>query len=93
MRYGIRVTTQFKCDVKLAQRRGYNMDLLTQAIELLADGQPMPEQYRDHALSGNYAGHRECHIQTDWLLVYKKLDKEIILELVRNGTHSDLFKK
>lgn len=93
MKYGIRVTTQFKRDVKLAQRRGYNMDLLTRTIELLADGRPLPEQYRDHALSGNYAGHRECHIQPDWLLVYKKLEKEIILELVRNGTHSDLFKK
>lgn len=93
MRYAIRVTTQFKGDTKLAQRRGYNMDLLQEVIELLAEGNPLPEKYRDHALVGDYIGHRECHIQPDWLLVYKKLEKEIILELARHGTHSDLFKK
>ena len=93
MRYAIRVTTQFKRDTKLAQRRGYNMDLLREVIELLAQGDPLPEKYRDHALSGDFVGHRECHIQPDWLLIYKKLEKEIILELARNGTHSDLFKK
>lgn len=93
MKYAIRFTTQFKRDVKLSERRGYDMQLLRQVIELLANGEELPERYRDHALSGDYIRHRECHILPDWLLVYRRLEKEVILELVRTGTHSDLFKK
>lgn len=93
MKYGVRFTTQFKRDVKLAQRRGLDTELLKNTIELLANGEPLPERYCDHPLTGDYKGHRECHILPDWLLIYKRLDKELILELVRNGTHSDLFKK
>ncbi len=92
MMYEIKYTSQFKRDVKLAQKRGYKMELLQKTIALLASGEELPEQYHDHALIGNFSGHRECHIQPDWLLVYRIVEDQILLELVRTGTHSDLFK-
>ncbi|MCL2603536.1 MAG: type II toxin-antitoxin system YafQ family toxin [Defluviitaleaceae bacterium] len=69
------------------------MDDLTVTIELLASGKPMPPQYRDHPLRGNYKGYRECHIagSGDWLLIYRKIEKHLILVLVETGTHTDLF--
>lgn len=66
------------------------MEKLKEAIILLASESPLPARYRDHALIGNYQGHRECHIEPDWLLIYKKLDHNIVFE--RTGTHADLFK-
>ena len=91
MRYDIQRTTQFKKDYKLALKRGCNMDKLKTVIALLAEGAELPEIYRDHNLTGKYIGYRECHIEPDWLLVYKRTDTVLILTLYRMGSHSDLF--
>lgn len=91
MIYNIKPTNQFKKDLKTVQKRGYNLNLLTEVIQLLADGQKLPEKNRDHSLSGNFAGCRECHIAPDWLLIYELSDSDLILYLTRTGTHSDLF--
>ena len=73
------------------KRRGCDMQLLEKTVELLVDEQPLPLNYKDHSLSGTYAGYRECHITPDWLLIYKIKEDEVILFLTRTGTHSDLF--
>lgn len=91
MKLKVQVYTQFKKDVKLAKKRRYDMSLLKKVIDTLADGEKLDEKYHDHALVGNYAGYRECHILPDWLLVYKIVDNELTLVLARTGTHSDLF--
>ena len=91
MTYNIKPTNQFKKDLKTVQKRGYNLNLLTEVIQLLADGQKLPEKNRDHSLTGNFAGCRECHIAPDWLLIYELSDSDLILYLTRTGTHSDLF--
>lgn len=93
MKYQIKPSNQFKRDVRKAVRRGYDTELLTRVIELLAAGEPLPEKYRDHALSGNYKGCRECHVTPDWLLVYEIDGENLFLYLVRAGTHADLFGK
>lgn len=87
----IKYQTAFKKDYKRIVRRGYDVRLLEKVIGLLADQKPLPEQYRDHNLSGNYAGCRECHITPDWLLIYEVDGNELILYLTRTGSHSDLF--
>lgn len=86
-------TGQFKKDYKLALKRGCDPNKLQAVITLLINEEPLPEQYRDHALtnSRNYKSMRECHIELDWLLVYKIEQKVLILKLIRTGTHSDLF--
>ncbi len=86
-------TTQFKKDYKLAIKRGLNMELLDTIIRALSRGEALPERNQDHALSGNWEGHRECHILPDWLLVYRIEDDLLVLTLTRTGTHSDLFGK
>lgn len=91
MRYNIRPTTRFQKDLKRVQKRGYNLSLLTTIIKQLAEGEALPEKNKDHSLSGDYAGCRECHIAPDWLLIYEVADDELILYLTRTGTHSDLF--
>ena len=85
------LSNRFKRDLKLAARRGYNLDLLEQVVDKLSRQEPLPTKNMDHALSGDYAGFRECHIQPDWLLVYRIDDGNLILFLSRTGTHSDLF--
>lgn len=85
------MSNRFKRDLKLAARRGYNFELLNEIVNKLARRELLPEKNKDHALSGDYAGCRECHIAPDWLLVYQTEDKELILYLMRTGTHSDLF--
>ena len=87
----IKYQTAFKKDYKRIKKRGYNIRLLKRTIELLAAGQGLPPEYRDHALSGNYSGCRECHIAPDWLLVYEIVERELLLYLTRTGTHSDVF--
>ncbi len=84
---------QFKKDFKLAVKRGCDIAQLQKVITLLAEQQPLPQQYRDHALtdSKEYKGVRECHIKPDWLLIYKVLQEKLILLLIRTGSHSDLF--
>ena len=83
--------SKFKRDFKRTKKRGYDLRLLETVIGILADGQPLPPQYKDHDLQGDYAGCRECHITPDWLLVYEVDDTELVLYLMRTGTHSDLF--
>ena len=90
-KYTVKPTTQFKKDYKLAIKRGLKIELLEKVVELLAMGESLPEKNRDHELSGNWGGHRECHIQPDWLLVYRIEDDVLVLTLARTGTHSDLF--
>ena len=87
----IKYQAAFKLDYKRIKKRGYNIRLLEQVIALLAEGQELPASYRDHALTGDYSGCRECHIAPDWLLVYEVLQDELLLYLTRTGTHSDLF--
>ncbi len=84
---------QFKGDYKLALKRGLDPKKLEEVITLLCAETPLPERYRDHALvnSRNYKDMRECHIQPDWLLIYKVVRETLILELIRTGSHSDLF--
>ena len=86
-------TTQFKKDYKLALKRHLNIDLLDDIIQALSRGETLPEKNKDHPLSGDWTGHRECHIQPDWLLVYRIEDDVLVLTLARTGTHSDLFGK
>jgi len=76
----------FRKDLKIIQKRGYDLSLITKVIKDLA------EKYKDHALIGNYKNCRECHITPDWILIYEKSKDEIFLYLTRTGTHSDLFR-
>lgn len=84
-------TTQFKKDYKLALKRHLDIDLLDDVIRCLARGETLPEKNKDHALTGDWVGHRECHILPDWLLVYRIDDDVLVLTLARTGSHSDLF--
>lgn len=93
MKYKIIPSSRFKRDLKLLDRRGWDFDILSDVIKMLADGMSLPSQYKDHKLSGDFVGCRECHVMPDWLLVYE-IDQEILmLYLIRTGTHRDIFKK
>jgi len=91
MKYQIEISTKFKKDYKRILKRGYNPKLLEEVVTMLSEGQRLPGKYKDHSLSGNYVGYRECHIEPDWLLIYKIYDDVLVLALTRTGTHSDLF--
>lgn len=84
-------SNQFKKDLKLAKKRGYRMECLRDVVMMLASEQKLDEKYRDHGLTGNYSGFRECHVEPDWLLVYRINQDALALFLFRTGTHSDLF--
>ena len=90
-KYHVKATTQFKREYKLAMKRGRDIQLLDDVIELLADGKQLEEKYRDHPLSGRWEGSRECHILPDWLLIYRLNEGILTLTLPRTGSHSDLF--
>ena len=92
-RYAVRATTAFRKSAKLAAKRGKNIRKLKKAVDLLARGEPLPAVLRDHALSGLWKGHRELHLEPDWLLVYRIEENILVLELVDTGSHSDLFGK
>ena len=92
-KYIVKLTTQFKKDFKLAMRRSMKIELLEEVIAMLAMGETLPDKHKDHALTGNWVGHRECHILPDWLLIYRIEDEVLVLTLARTGTHSDLFGK
>ena len=85
------LTNKFQRDLKLAQKRGYNLNALSEVVDKLSKQEPLQAKNRDHLLSGNYADYRECHIAPDWLLIYRIYQDELILVLSRTGTHSDLF--
>ncbi len=89
----VKPTTAFKKDYRLAIKRGLQIELLETVIETLAMGNTLPPENRDHDLTGNWRGHRECHIQPDWLLIYRVEGDVLVLTLSRTGTHSDLFGK
>ena len=91
MSYVIIRTAQFRKDFKQMVKRGKDKQKLEEVLHILADGGELPAEKRDHALSGNYAGFRECHIEPDWLLVYCYLHDQLVLVCSRTGTHSDLF--
>lgn len=84
-------SNQFKKDLELAQKRGLKLDKLRTVVNALAARQTLDEKYRDHSLTGNYRDFRECHIEPDWLLVYRVNEDELELFLFRTGSHSDLF--
>ena len=87
----VRSSTKFKKDYKTIIKRGYNPQLLQDVLEILCSEQPLPPKFKDHNLTGNYEGHKECHITADWLLIYKIEQEILTLSLTRTGTHSDLF--
>jgi mRNA interferase YafQ len=84
-------TGQFKRDVKLAEKRGKDLDKLRAAVDLLLTGQPLPRELGDHPLKGDWKPRRDIHIEPDWLLIYRVDDDQVRFE--RTGTHSDLFGK
>ena len=84
-------SNQFKKDYKKAVKRHNDVEELFKVIELLKNQQPLPPEKRDHALTGDYSGYRECHVHPDFLLVYKVVDSQLQLYLYRTGTHADLF--
>ena len=92
MKYEVRFTGQFKKDLKLSQKQGKDVEKLFAVVEKLANGEPLDDKYRDHALTGDYNGCRECHIEPDWLLIYEVFDDVLVLLLNRVGSHSELFK-
>lgn len=87
----IKTTSKFRKDYKRCKKRGLDISLLEEVIDLLLTGNPLPEKYNDHSLLGNYIGFRECHVLTDWLLIYKISDDKLLLTATRTGTHSDVF--
>ena len=92
-KYELEYGGKFLKDLKLAKRRGLNMQELVDVTDMLQEGKELPEKCRDHTLTGIYKGYRECHINPDWLLIYKKKDAIKVVSLYRTGTHPDLFKK
>ena len=84
-------TNRMKRDVKRMRKRGKDIEKLTIVLDLLASGESMPEKYKDHPLRGELQGYRECHIEPDWLLIYRIIQDELILLVAGTGTHSDLF--
>lgn len=91
MKYNIIATKEFRKELKLCIRRGYPIEELQHAIELLSEYGSLPEKYKPHKLIGNYIGAWECHIRPDWLLIWQQDDKELYLLLLHTGTHADLF--
>lgn len=89
--YELLSTKRFKKDLKNIIKSGYDISLLDKVVNILLQGKPLPERYKDHNLTGNFVGHRECHITPDWLLIYFINDNTLTLTLTRTGTHSKLF--
>ena len=88
----LKQTSQFKKDLRRMVKRGANMELLDEVIMMLRERKTLPAKYEDHPLTGNWAGYRDCHIQPDWLLIYRIDDDALILIATRTGTHSEIFK-
>lgn len=84
-------SNRFRKDLKIAKKRGMDLHKLEVVVEMLALQMPLAAQYHDHRLSGNYSAFRECHIEPDWLLLYRQDEEALMLFLFRTGSHSDLF--
>ena len=91
MKYSVKMSNQFRKDLKLAKKQGKDQEKLLSVVQTLANGEPLDAKYRDHALFGQYKGCRECHIEPDWLLVYEIVEDVLVLVLNRVGSHSELF--
>ncbi|MFZ4414094.1 MAG: type II toxin-antitoxin system YafQ family toxin [Bacteroidales bacterium] len=89
--YEIRKTSQFKKDFKLILKRGNNISKIETLFNLLILGEKLPEKYKEHPLKSNFKDHFDCHIEPDWLLIFKRDENEKMITLVRTGTHSDIF--
>lgn len=89
--YNLRYTNKIQRNIKLMKKRGKDLNKLKVVLKLLQQGAELPAKYKDHALTGNYTGCRECHIEPDWLLVYEILNNELVILLLTTGSHSDLF--
>ena len=89
--YNLRFTNKIQRNIKLMKKRGKDLDKLTVVLKLLQNDEELPSKYKDHALTGNYIGCRECHIEPDWLLVFEIINEELIILLLTTGSHSDLF--
>ncbi|EFA90183.1 type II toxin-antitoxin system YafQ family toxin [Peptoniphilus lacrimalis] len=92
MKYKIKYTNRFKKDLKLLKKQGKDINKLFYIIEKIAKGETLEDKYKDHSLNGIYKKTRECHVETDLLLIYEKFEDILVLTLVRTGSHSDLFK-
>lgn len=90
-KYSIKWSSRFKKDYKKMIRQGKPIDKLNEVIHRLAFGESLPDSLRDHALTGNWAHHRECHVAPDWLLIYQVSESVLVLELTRTSSHSDLL--
>lgn len=86
-------TGAFRKDYKRIKKRGYDMSLLENVIDVLLAEKSLKDRFRDHALTGNYLGFRECHVLPDWLLIYAIDRGCLVLTASRTGTHADLFEK
>ena len=91
--YQVKFTTAYKKAYKLMKKRGLDISLLDEVVDLLRQGRQLEERYRDHGLTGDLAGFRECHIKPDWLLIYLIENDVLTLTLIDTGSHSDLFRK
>lgn len=89
--YNLRFTNRIQRNIKLMKKRGKDLEKLKTVLNLLQQGIELPAKYKDHALTGNYIGCKECHIEPDWLLVYEIINEELIILLLTTGSHSDLF--
>ncbi len=92
MTYTLKVTGEFKRSLKRCLKRGYDSNLITEVLNILKEKGELPKEYKPHRLRGQYEGLWECHIAPDWLLVWDKKETELLLILMRTGTHSDIFK-
>ena len=91
--YQVKFTTAYKKAYKLMKKRGLDISLLDEVVDLLRQGKQLEKRYRDHGLTGDLAGFRECHIKPDWLLIYLIENDVLTLTLIDTGSHSDLFRK
>lgn len=87
----IRFSNRFKKELRLMKKRGKNTDKFNEVMSLLSENKSLPERLKDHQLKGNFVGCRDCHLEPDWLLIYRLAENVVIFE--RTGTHSDLFQK
>jgi len=93
MKFKVRTTNLFEKNLRLLNKRHYDMSLLTKVIKILANGDKIPAKYKNHSLTGNWKNFQELHIKPDWLLIYKYENDVLVLTLSATGTHSDLFSK
>ena len=91
MKYQVIYTSKFKNDLKLAKKQNKDLNKLYKVVELLANGNTLDLSYNNHSLVGDYKGYRQCHIESDQLLIYKIKDEKMVLSLTRLGSNSDLF--